>query len=121
MITTRALFYRIFLAVPVIFTLLLTLASCGNKSENNPLTVLSITGGNVQVLKKGSGNWTPSKTGMFLGTGDKIKTDDGSKATVTFFDGSVIELFSSTEISLDELTNKSASSPKIIKSGATNW
>jgi hypothetical protein len=52
-----------------------------------------------------------------LEAGEKIKTDTGATASVTFFDGSVIELNNSTEISLDELLSKSATSPKTIKIG----
>jgi len=54
---------------------------------------------------------------MSLEAGEKIKTDTGATAAVTFFDGSVIELNNSTEISLDELLSKSATSPKTIKIG----
>jgi hypothetical protein len=52
-----------------------------------------------------------------LEAGEKIKTDTEATASVTFFDGSVIELNNSTEISLDELLAKSATSPKTIKIG----
>ena len=56
---------------------------------------------------------------MTLQIGDKIKTDAGGKATITFFDGSIIDLYGDTEISLDDLTSKSSTSSKIIKIGQT--
>jgi hypothetical protein len=46
---------------------------------------------------------------MTLQAGDRIKTENGSKATVTFFDGSTIDLNNDTEISLDKLASKSSS------------
>jgi len=71
------------------------------------------------VQKSGSGNWVSAREGLTLAKGDKIKTDAGGKAVITFFDGSVIELNDNTAVSLDELTAKSASSPKTIKIGQT--
>jgi len=54
-----------------------------------------------------------------LQAGDKIKTDTAATATVTFFDGSTIDLNGGTEISLDELLSKSSTTPKTIKIGQT--
>ena len=83
------------------------------------MTVLSIVGGNVEIQQPGTSNWTNGKEGITLEAGDKVKTDAGATATITFFDGSTIELNGSTEISLDELLSKSSTSPKTIKIGQT--
>jgi len=72
------------------------------------------------VQKSGSGSWGNGKEGLTLTKGDRIKTDSGGKAVITFFDGSIIELNGGTEISLDELIAKSASSFKTIKIGQKN-
>jgi hypothetical protein len=81
------------LSVAIIFVLLLGSAGCGGaKASNDPLTVLSVVGGKVSVQKGGSGSWNDGKEGMTLGKGDKIKTDAGNTASITFFDGSVIEV-----------------------------
>jgi hypothetical protein len=115
MSSTRSFFFRIVL-VPVLFSLLLGVASCGTKvAAFNPLTVLSIVQGNVLIQQVGSSNWTTGKEGTTLQSCDKIKTDTGATATVTFFDGSTIDLNGGTEISLDELLNKSSTTPKTIK------
>jgi hypothetical protein len=98
-------------------SLLFGISACGSSAANTPLTVLSITGDNVLVQKAGSNTWITGKAGMSLEAGEKIKTDTGATASVTFFDGSVIELNNSTEISLDELLAKSSTSPKTIKIG----
>jgi hypothetical protein len=106
---------RVVLLFPVILSLLFGITSCGgatgsNQSAgSNALTVLSVVGGKVQIQKGGSAGWNDAKEGISLVKGDKIKTDSLSTATITFFDGSIIELNSGTEISLDELTGKSAS------------
>jgi FecR protein len=120
MLSSRSLMSRVILLVPVLLSLSLGMAACGTKvAAFTPLTVLSIVGGNVLIQKPSSTNWNAGKEGTTLETGDKIKTDDGATATVTFFDGSTIQLNSDTEISLDELLSKSSNSSKTIKIGQT--
>jgi hypothetical protein len=90
---TRSLFYRIVFLVPVLFSLVLGVSSCAKKvAAFSPLTVLSIVGGNVEIQQPGATSWTIGKEGITLETGDKVKTDAGATATITFFDGSTIEL-----------------------------
>jgi hypothetical protein len=108
--------FRILLSITVILTLFSGMVCCSN-SGNNAMTVLTAVNGKVQVQKYGSPNWNDAAIGMTLLKGDKIKTDNVSTASITFFDGSTIELNGGTEISLDELLSKSATSPKTIKIG----
>ena len=113
--------FRVMFLISILLSLFLGISSCGNNSVqgNSPLTVLSIVEGNVLVQKTGASDWSHGNEGMILQAGNKIKTDNGGKATITFFDGSIIELSENTEISLDELTSKSPSSLKTIKIGQT--
>jgi hypothetical protein len=108
--------FRILLSITVILTLFSGMVCCSN-SGNNAMTVLTAVNGKVQVQKYGSPNWNDAAIGMTLLKGYKIKTDNVSTASITFFDGSTIELNGGTEISLDELLSKSATSPKTIKIG----
>jgi len=78
-----------------------TLVSCGSTSST--LTILSITEGNVSVMKAGTGNWIEAQVGMSLEVGDSIKTGNSSSAEITFFDGSTIELQAGTEIEIASL------------------
>jgi hypothetical protein len=78
-----------------------TLFGCG--SSPSTLTILSITEGNVSVLKASTASWTEAEVGMSLGVGDSIKTGDDSNAEITFFDGSTIELQAGTEIEIASL------------------
>ena len=117
MCSTRSVLCRVLFLISIIMPLLLGISACGTNAANTPLTVLSITGGNVLVQKAGSSSWVNGKEGSTLVKGEKIKTDAGGKAAITFFDGSIIELNGGTEISLDELNSKSTTSPKIIKIG----
>ena len=96
--STRSVLYRMLFLVTITMSLLFGISACGSGTANTPLTVLSITGGNVLIQKTGSNTWITGKAGMSLEAGEKIKTDTGATASVTFFDGSVIELNNSTEI-----------------------
>jgi VCBS repeat-containing protein len=81
-----------------------TLVGCGQASSNHStLTILSITEGNVFVMKAGTDDWIEAEVGMSLEVGDTIKTGDGSGAEITFFDGSTIELQAGTEIEIASL------------------
>jgi Leucine-rich repeat (LRR) protein len=77
-----------------------TSVGCGSSST---LTILSITEGNVSVMKAGTGNWVEAQVGMPLEVGDRMKTGDNSSAEITFFDGSTIELQAGTEIEIASL------------------
>jgi len=76
-----------------------TLVGCAPST----LTILSITEGNVSVMKAGTGNWIEARAGMSLEAGDSIRTGDDSGAEITFFDGSTIELRAGTEIEIASL------------------
>jgi len=56
----RSLLFRILLLVPAILSLSAGFTSCGNSGSNTPLTVLSITGGNVfgtKIRLRQLGQW----------------------------------------------------------------
>ncbi len=73
------------------------------KVASSPLSVLSITGGNVLVRRADGSDWTPGQVGMTLDPGFSIKTDSGATATITFFEGSTVELAAGTEVRLADL------------------
>ena len=116
MLSTRSLPFRIIFLVPIMFSLILgRISSRATKAATYSLTVLSIVGGNVEIQQPGATGWNNGKRDT-LETGDKVKTDPGAIATITFFDGSTIELNSSTEVSLDKLLSKYQLHPKPLKS-----
>jgi hypothetical protein len=77
-----------------------SLVSC---SQPSTLTILSITDGDVFVMKAGTDNWIEAQVRMSLEAGDSIKTGNNSSAEVTFFDGSTMELQAGTEIEITSL------------------
>jgi hypothetical protein len=110
----------ILLLVASLLLLAFGFSACGQKSPasepapadivpagavaSSPLAVLSTVAGNVQVMKSGATGWLPGEMGMALGPDDKIRTETGGRAAVTFFEGSTVELDDGTEIGLAELS-----------------
>jgi uncharacterized repeat protein (TIGR01451 family) len=66
--------------------------------------MLSITEGDVFIMKSGTDSWLEAQVGMSLESGDTIKAGDDSRAVITFFEGSTIELEAGAEISVTELS-----------------
>ena len=99
----RKYYYRpivsIFLIMVITLTLIAGMGGCGQVSATpSTLTMFSITGGNISVMKAGTGSWTKAQVGMSLEPGDTIKSGDSSNTVITFPDGSAIELQADTEI-----------------------
>jgi uncharacterized repeat protein (TIGR01451 family) len=67
------------------------------------LTILSMTEGNVFVMKTGTNSWIEAQVEMSLESGDIVKSGDSSSAKITFFDGSTIELEAGTQIEVVSL------------------
>ncbi|HUW46386.1 MAG TPA: Ig-like domain-containing protein [Dehalococcoidia bacterium] len=78
-----------------------TVVGCdGGSPCPSTLTILSITEGEVSVMKAGTSDWTEAEVEMELEVGDTIKTGGNSSAEITFFDGSTMELEAGTEIEI---------------------
>ena len=67
------------------------------------LTILSISIGDVFVMKAGTDEWVEAEAGISVEAGDSLKSGDDSTAEITFFDGSTIELEPNTQIQVTEL------------------
>jgi hypothetical protein len=86
-------FSRFLILIPVFLSVFLGAASCGSEvAAFSPLTVLSGINGVVLIQRPGASDWINAKEGTTLEAGDKIKTDTGAKASITFLDGSMIDL-----------------------------
>jgi hypothetical protein len=72
-------------------------------SAASTLTILSISSGEVFVMRAGSAEWIKAQVGIPLEVGDSVKSGDNSKAEITFFDGSTIELEAGTQIQVTSL------------------
>ncbi len=85
----------------IIVALIAGMVGCGEGSPcPSTLTILSITEGDVSVMKEGTNEWIEAQVEMELEVRDTIRTGDNSGAEITFFDGSVMELEAGTEIGI---------------------
>ena len=93
-----------------------TLIGCegGGSPCPSTLTILSITEGEVSVMKEGTNDWVPAEPEMELKEGDTIETGGNSSAEITFFDGSTMELEAGTEIKILSLDIVCATSVSTI-------
>jgi len=89
-------------------------------NESTTLTILSIADGTVLVMRPGEADWISGEAGMTLDEDYKIKTGGGGHATVTFFEGSTIELEAGTEISLAELAIDGTANHITVEQGLGN-
>lgn len=78
------------------------------------LTMLSITEGDVFVLKASAADWIEAEVGMTLEVGDVIRSGEDSSAKITFFDGSTIELLANTQIEVAALELSDSGSKTIV-------
>ncbi len=101
----------IFMSV-LLLTLLAITASCTSDSSDSgmstteppsELTMLSIAEGQVFVMKSGANNWIEAGVNTTLEIGDTLKAGDDSRAEITFFEGSTIELEAGAEVEVLEL------------------
>lgn len=89
-------------------------AGTASLSENPAITkIMSIQNGPVYIQKSGEEKWRAGQEGMEIKTGDRVKTDPGSRATVVFFEGSTIELEGETEITMTEISGAQNTSTTI--------
>ena len=97
----RLLFGGIFVVIVVIAVVISMLAFSSDESEQ--LTFLSSLEGDVLVMKAGTGSWAEGQSGQQLEENDIIKLGDDSRASITFFDGSTIDLEAGTQIQINNL------------------
>jgi len=64
---------------------------------------LSIFEGNIEVLDAGADEWRTGVDDMSLSAGMRIRTASESRALLTFFEGSTIELDSETDIEIKQV------------------
>jgi hypothetical protein len=107
------------LSLIIIVAVMIPAIGCGNGGETVPTPVPTVTApaeptgetgtlsgleGDVQVQRQSAGDWIVATSGMKIGTGDSLKTGSDGYVIITFFDGSVMEVESDTEISVEELS-----------------
>lgn len=92
-----------FLSLFIIFTMTLCLLpGCG--SGKQALAILSSVTGSVSVFGTGSNDPVAGQAGLKLKTGDIIKAGDDASATITFFEGSTVEIKPGTVMEITDIS-----------------
>jgi peptide/nickel transport system substrate-binding protein len=94
--------HRILLLI-LVLSILITPTSVGCGGEAS-ITIYSITGDDVSIMKAGTDSWTEAQVGMPLEVGDIIRSGDNSDAVITCIEGTTIELQAGTEIEIELLS-----------------
>jgi hypothetical protein len=89
-----------FLLFPLIMSI--TFNGC-SQTKTTPSAFIASFEGDVQMKKAGTTNWIKAEVKATLEASDSIKTGTDSKISITFFDGSTIEMTSNAQIEIKEL------------------
>jgi hypothetical protein len=83
---------------------LIPLVGCSGSKAATP-AFISLVEGTVEIKKSSAVDWVEAKVKDSLAENDVIRSGANSKAAITFFDGSVINLESNTQIEIKQLTS----------------
>ncbi|MFC2024185.1 FecR domain-containing protein [Chloroflexota bacterium] len=100
----KLLTMAIALSVTLTALSMLPVVGCTCAKQPDQQAVLSVKDGDVHVMKAGADNWIEAQVSLILKQGDTMKVGDDSRAEITFFEGSTIELEAGTIISISELS-----------------
>lgn len=98
---------RLRLVVAVValgFVLALMLGSVGLLGGGRALgssTTISVIGGDVSVRHGTSGTYVAAVDGEVLNAGDSVRTADGARAVLTYFEGSTVTIEPNTELTIN--------------------
>jgi hypothetical protein len=84
-------------------------------SAINQQCTLAIINGSVKILISGATDWVPGSNGMTLNVGTRINTLPDSKAMLTFYNGSTVELDQSTDLEIQKNESGGKSSSIVLK------
>jgi len=86
-----------------------------SSSAINQQCTLTIINGGVKILISGSTGWVPGSNGMTLNVGTRINTLPDSKAMLTFYNGSTVELDQSTDLEIQKSESQGKSGRIVLK------
>lgn len=76
-------------------------------------TAITIISGDIQV-RHGAGSFAPASDGEVLTAGDTVRTGDGARAVLTYFEGSSVSLEPNTELTIEDASTLTDGSTIIV-------
>ena len=90
-------------AVVVAVALVVKFLLMGPSPAAASFTTLSVISGTVEVQEDGTSDFRPAEDGETLEVGDSVHTGPDSRALITFFDGSTMEMEPETQVTMEKL------------------
>jgi hypothetical protein len=76
-------------------------------------TTITIISGDIQV-RHGAGSFAPANDGDVLAPGDTVRTGDGARAVLTYFEGSTVSLEPNTDLAIEDASTLTDGSTIIV-------
>jgi hypothetical protein len=92
---------------------LLLIPFIGCSQSEAPGSLISAVEGDVQIRRAGTTDWTKAELRVTLSGMDVVKTGADSSGSITFFDGSVIDLNPDTQVEIRELVRGKTTSIRL--------
>jgi hypothetical protein len=76
-------------------------------------TTVTIISGDIQV-RHGAGSFAPANDGEILTAGDTVRTGEGARAVLTYFEGSTVSLEPNTELTIEDASTLTDGSTIVV-------
>jgi hypothetical protein len=105
MFARRLLFSGLVVAAVIVVAAVLVVkfVLLGSSAAQASFTTLSVISGTVEVQDEGAGDFRSAEDGETLDVGDRVRTGPDSRALITFFEGSTLEMEPETEVTMERL------------------
>lgn len=77
-------------------------------------TTVSVISGDIQVRHAASGSFVIATDGEILAAGDTIRTGDGGRAILTYFEGSTVSVEPNTELTIEDASSSGDGSTVVV-------
>ncbi len=77
-------------------------------------TTVSVISGDIQVRHAASGSFVIATDGEILAAGDTIRTGDGGRAILTYFEGSTVSVEPNTELTIEAASSSGDGSTVVV-------
>jgi FecR-like protein len=98
------------------FVAFMTLAASGTVGGRalGAATTVTIISGDVQVQHSATGSFVSATDGEVLAAGDTIRTADGARAVLTYFEGSTVSVEPNSELTIETASSLSDGSTVVV-------
>jgi len=98
------------------FVAFMTLAASGTLGGRafGATTMVTIISGDIQVRHGATGSFVSATDGEVLAAGDTVRTADGARAVLTYFEGSTVSIEPNTELTIETASSNPDGSTVVV-------